>query len=151
MISYRPTKMDNARFIRWQGLAITQLSVAVSIVSGFSVAGLALGASSLLQGQEPRPSMLGLVAMGFLLLAAFCSCAAVITRLIDFRLTARKVMKDMKPDYDKPLLIFWRDKDEYSRATWRLFWAGQIAFLIGASLLVVIFAQAYVSRIAWTV
>jgi hypothetical protein len=134
------------KYIRWQGLAITQLTVAVSVVSGLSVAGLGLGASLLSSGSL-EPGVLVFVAMGFLCVSAFCSCAAVVTRLLDFRLTARKVRKDSTSNYDKPLVIFGKDKDEYGRATWRLFWFGQASFLLGASCLIVAFGQMYITRV----
>jgi hypothetical protein len=130
--------MADERYNRWQGLAITQLSVAVSLISGLSVAGLGFGAS-LLRDASPESQRLVLVAMGLLCIAAFCSCGAVVTRLLDFRLTARKVRKDSHPDYDKPLKIFDKDKDEYSRATWRLFWWSLATFLLGAALLIVVY------------
>lgn len=43
--------MTDTRYIRWQGLAITQFSVAVALISGLSVAGLGLGLT-LLQNKE---------------------------------------------------------------------------------------------------
>ena len=135
--------MATGKYIRWQGLAITQLTVAVSVVSGLSVAGLGLGVSLLSKGLV-NPGVLIFLAMGFLCTSAFCNYAAVVTRLLDFRLTARKVRKDSTPNYDKPLVIFWRDKDEYGRATWRLFWFGQTLFLLGASCLIVAVGQMYI-------
>jgi len=118
------------RYIRWQGLAINQLSIAVSLISGLSAAGIGFGVSQL--GGESGISIYLVLASIFMLgLAALCSAGAVVTRLLDFRLTARKVRKDEKPDYDKPLKIFLKDKEEYGRATWRLFWVGQISFLLG--------------------
>ncbi len=140
--------MADERFNRWQRLGITQLSVAVSLVSALSIAGLGLGVA-LLKRDTPEPNALILVSMGLLFVAAFCSCGAVITRLLDFRLTARKVRKDSKPEYEKSLKIFGKDKDEYSRATWRLFWIGLSAFFVGAALIIVSFGNMYVARILW--
>jgi len=138
--------MADERYNRWQGFAITQLSVAVSLISGLSVAGLGFGAS-LLSNESQASTLLVLSSMFCLCISAFCSCGAVVTRLLDFRLTARKVRKDQKPEYDKPLVIFWKDKDEYGKATWRLFWAGQFSFLLGALSLIVAFGQMLAARI----
>ena len=138
--------MADERYIRWQGLAITQLSVAVSLISALSVAGIGFGVSTL-TNEPAAPVGFLLASMLFLGVAALCSCAAVVTRLLDFRLTARKVRKDREPDYEKPLKIFWRDKDEYGKATWRLFWVGLVAFLIGVSGLAISYGQVVVSRV----
>lgn len=134
------------RYIRWQGLSITQLSVAVSLISALSVAAIGFGASTLTRGPSASAGLL-LVSMLLLGVAVLCSCAAVVARLLDFRLTARKVRKDMKPDYEKPLKIFWCNKDEYGKATWRLFWVGQVTFLIGVSALAIFYGQVVLGRV----
>lgn len=130
--------MADDRYIRWQGLAIAQLSVAVALISGLSVSSLALG-FSLLQNKEfvPCGTFKIMFAWSFplLLFAALFSCIAVVSRLLDFRLTARKVRKDKNPDCSRPLKIFWLGPDAYGRITWALFWLGCIAFLTGAVLL----------------
>ena len=101
--------MADDRYNRWQGLGIAQLSVAVALISGLSVAGLGVGLV-LLQNQKFLLSapfkFIFAASLLLLFLAALLSCVAVITRLLDFRLTARKVRKDAKPDYKKPLTMF---------------------------------------------
>ena len=138
--------MAEQRYSRWQGLAIAQLTVAVALISGLSVAGLGLG-MSLLQNKEfmqVQPYKLAFgCSMLLLLLAALFSCSAVITRLLDFRLTARKVRKDRNPKYDRPLTIFWLGPEPYSRATWGLFWACCLSFAVGAVVLVTCIGAAY--------
>ena len=137
--------MASVRYVRWQGLAINQLSIAVGLISGLSAAGIGFGVSQL--SSESNISIgLVLASILFLSIAALCSAGAVVTRLLDFRLTTRKVRKDSEPDYDKPLEIFRRNKDEYGRATWRLFWAGQISFLMGFSLLAVAYGNLVATR-----
>lgn len=141
--------MADDRYNRWQGLGIAQLSVAVALISGLSVAGLSVGLS-LLQKNEfllTAPKYVFMVSLLLLLIAALLSCGAVITRLLDFRLTARKVRKDMKPNYDKPLTIFWLGPDGYGRATWGLFWCSCLTFLVGVTLLVVSIGIAYADRL----
>lgn len=141
--------MADERYIRWQGLAIAQLSVAVALISGLSVAGLGAGLS-LLQNEKfllspPYKCIFGL-SLVLLLVAAFLSCGAVITRLLDFRLTARQVRKKQRPEYKKPLTLFGFDAEAYSRATWRLFWSSCASFTLGAVLLVVSIGVAYADR-----
>lgn len=142
--------MTDTRYIRWQGLAITQFSVAVALISGLSVAGLGLGLT-LLQNKEfvlsgiLKPYFAASLAL--LLGAAFLSCGAVVTRTLDFRLTARKVRKSTKPTYDKSLTIFFVGPEGYGGATWRLFWSSCIAFTGGVFLLVVAVGSTYADRL----
>lgn len=142
--------MADDRYNRWQGLAITQLSVAVALITSLSVAGLGVG-FSLLQNKEFLLTVpfkcVFVAALLLLLIAALLSCGAVITRLLDFRLTARKVRKDTKPTYDKSLTIFWLGPDCYGRATWGFFWASCFTFAVGVALLVVSIGAAYADRL----
>ena len=141
--------VDN-RYNRWQGLAIAQLSVAVALFSGLSVSALAVGLS-LLQNDKFRPCGVfkSLFAWAFplLLLAAITSVGSVVSRLLDFRLTARKVRKDHKPDYDRSLNIFWLGPDTYGRITWLLFWSSCITFLVGVAFLFASILGAYGNRL----
>ena len=141
--------MVDDRYNRWQGLGIAQLSVAVALISGLSVAGLGVGLS-LLQNEKFMASAPLKCAFAWslllLLLAAFLSCVAVITRLLDFRLTARKVRKDKNPSYEKSLTIFWLGPDAYGRATWGLFWSSCVSFTLGVVLLAVFIGAAYADR-----
>jgi hypothetical protein len=148
-LTRRTAPMADSRYNRWQGLAITQLSVAVALISGLSVAGLGVG-FSLLQNKDFMPAALLKCAFALslllLLFAAFLSCGAVVTRLLDFRLTARKVRKDTHPEYGLPLTMFWFGPGAYGRATWRLFWCSCISFTLGVVLLVVSIAATYSDR-----
>ena len=126
--------MADNPYNRWQGLAISQLSVAVALISGLSVSALAVGLS-LLQNENfiQLCASKSLFALSFplLILATVFSCMVVISRLLDFRLTARKVRKDQNPDYSRPLTIFWLGKDAYGRSTWFLFWLACLLFIVG--------------------
>jgi hypothetical protein len=73
-----------------------------------------------------------------------CGCYS---RTLDFRLTAREARKSQKPNYDKSLKIFGLASDDYSRATWRLFWPSCISLALGAVLFVVSVAAAYADRL----
>src|SRR5262245_23944474 len=110
--------MRDTRYNRWQGLAIAQFSVAVALISGLSVVGLGAG-FSLLQSEKFVLTGWWKCAFAssqvFFILATFFSCAAVITRTLDFRLTARTARKREEPDYNKSLKIFGCDSDGYGR------------------------------------
>ncbi len=139
--------MSDDRYNRWQSLAMAQMSVA--LISGLSVSALALGLS-LLQNETFTPrspfKLLFAWSFPFLLLAAIFCTAAVVSRLIDFRLTARKVRKIQKPNYTRPLTMFRLGPDAYGRLTWALFWAACVLFIVGVSLLFVSIGSAYAYR-----
>jgi hypothetical protein len=78
-----------------------------------------------------------------LLFGAFLSFLAVITRVLDFRLTARKVRKKQNPNYDCALTLFGFDDEAYGKATWRLFWASCFFFMAGMIMLIVTISIAY--------
>ena len=142
--------MADDRYNRWQGLAIAQLSIAVALISGLSVAGIGVG-FSLLQNKEfllaVQFKYVFAASLLLLLIAALLSCGAVITRLLDFRLTARKVRKATKQTYDKPLNIFGLGPDCYGRATWGLFWASCLMFVVGMVLLVLSVGVTFADRL----
>lgn len=136
----------NERYNRWQGLAIAQLSVAVALLSVLSVAGLGTGLS-LLQNKEFVASLPYKVtfAASFVLffVCAFCSCAAVISRTLDFRLTARATRKRRNADYDKPLTMLWLGAERYGQLTWFLFWISCLAFVAASVALAVAAGSVY--------
>jgi hypothetical protein len=141
--------MEDDRYNRWQGLAIAQLSVAVALISGLSVSALALGMSLLQNKEFVSPGAFGVAfawSFPLLLLAAVSSSGAVVSRLLDFRLTARKVRKDQKPNYSRSLTMFWLGPEAYGRLAWFLFWTGCVAFLAGVILLFTSIWAAYVCR-----
>lgn len=126
--------MVDERYVRWQGMGIAQLSVAVALISAWSVTGLGAG-FQLLRTRDFAPSppfkLIFLSALFLLLVAALCGFGSIITRLLDFRLTARQVRKKAKPDYDKPTEIFSCDSEQWGNATWRLFWVSCSCFALG--------------------
>ena len=122
------------RFNRWQGLAIGQLSVAVALYSALSIAGLGTGLS-LLQNKDFVAALQykATFASSFVLffICALTSCAAVVTRTLDFRLTARVARQRSNPQYAKPLTILCLGPEGYGRLTWFFFWVATLS-LIGA-------------------
>ncbi len=137
--------MSNDRFIRWQAQTIGQLSTALSLFSGLSVAGLGF-LFSLVRESSFNPSglfaALFIIALLSFLIASLAGSAAVITRLLDFRLTAQKTRKTT----EEPLTLFCTDASGYGRATWRLFWALIIFFVIGVLLSSIVLSSIYLCR-----
>jgi len=142
--------MPDQRFIRWQGLTIAQLSVAVALIYGVSIGGLGF-AFSLLQNKEFSPSgvfrWLFSSSLVLFVLATFFSCSVVIARLLDFRLTARKVRNTQDESSNRPLTIFWLDSDAYGRLTWGFFWLTCMLSVMGALALLVSVAATYADRL----
>jgi hypothetical protein len=130
--------MADTPYNRWQGLAIAQLSVAVALVSAVGIAGLG-AALSLLQSKDLVVPLCArkylAAAMGLDFAAVILSSTAVLSRTLDFRLTARKVRSDSAASYGKSLTIFWIGPDGYGRLTWCLFWPGSIFVLLGTAAL----------------
>lgn len=131
------------RFIRWQSHTLSQLSITLSLLSALSVGGLGLGLALLQkEGYEPHGvfAKLFLLALAMLLIASLSSVAATITRLLDFRLTAKKVRNG---DISEPLTMFGTDSNGWGRATWRLFWCTAVALIIAIACLCVSISQVY--------
>ncbi|GAB5605149.1 hypothetical protein [Sideroxyarcus sp. TK5] len=129
-------------FVRWQAITISQLSYAINLILGFSVAALGFQLS-LLQNSDFYLSSLGKCAYLISLTSLFFSTAfgvwVVINRLRDFRLTARTARKKEemlreKKDRDEidsvlgPYRIKSRERGE---ATWVLFWWQIGSFAVG--------------------
>jgi len=135
------------RFIRWQGHTLSQLSLALSLLSGLSVGGLGLGVA-LLQKDTFRPNgifaTLFLIALAALLIAAFSSVGATVTRLLDFRLTAKKVREG---ELAEPLTMFGSDSNGWGRATWRLFWCTALSLLIAIACMCLSVAHVYLGSL----
>ena len=142
--------MADNRYNRWQALAINQLSVAVALVSGLAISSLAL-ALSLLEHKEFAPGGLFkfLFACSFptLFASALLSSTAIISRALDFRLTARKVRKSQVPEYARPLRIFWLGPEAYGSITWGCFWSACVALLLGVFMLSASIVAAYANHL----
>ena len=137
--------MTNGRYGRWQAASMAQLTVVVALISSLSVTSLGAGLS-LLQNKE----FMALVSRGLfvtslisIFIAMFLICIAVVTRLLDFRLTARQIRKLQKPDYSKSLTIFCLNSKTYGKITWTLFWFVFSFFLSGILMFGVSIAGVY--------
>lgn len=141
--------MADPRYNRWQGIAITQFSVAVALMTAFSASALGTGLS-LLQSESFRQNShthLFAGALLALLLSALLSCASVISRTLDFRFTARKVRRDTTPGYDKPLTFLGLTLRGLGKLTWGLFWLSCISLLFGVFSMVICIACTYSGRL----
>ena|SRR5271157_3485968 len=127
--------MATERFVRWQRYSIAQLTFALNLFLGLSGASLAFGISLLREEGfcPPRFSRwtfsVGLVALTASVLGG---CAAVVSRVLDFRFTARTVRADENEDPEDEAAVYRYRSKVLGRLTWRLFWFELCSFLVGA-------------------
>lgn len=121
------------RFTRWQQYAMSQLTLALNMFFGLAVGALAFS-FSLLTDKEFSPAgcpkiafQIGLVS---LCIALFISCAAVISRLFDFRYTARKIRADHREE-ENDSAVYKYKSSLLGRLTWRLFWFQVATLFVG--------------------
>ncbi|WP_339511908.1 hypothetical protein [Pseudomonas sp. RL_15y_Pfl2_60] len=138
--------MTNERFVRWQGQTISQLSTALALFSGLSVAGLGF-LFSLVHETSFKPTgvvaALYLLAILSLFIGTIAGSTAVVTRLLDFRLTAKKTINT---SYE-PLTLFGANATTLGKATWVSFWVLLISFTIGILLSSLVIGSIYLSDI----
>ena len=142
--------MSNDKFVRWQGYSISQLTFALNLFLALSVGALAFGLKLLndekvlITGCSKYAFSLGLIAVIF---SIILGCAAVISRLMDFRFTARKVRSDDKHDPDEESGVYKHRAACLGRLTWRLFWAELSTFAIGLVGLMIGLFSAYGTKL----
>jgi len=126
---------------------MAQLSTALSLLSGLSIAGLAF-LFSLVREKDFLPmgcyAALFLIALVAFFVAAATGTAAIVTRLLDFRLTVSKFRNGTVGD---PLTFFGADASGYGKATWRLFWVLVTSFSVAVILATVVISRVYLKGI----
>ena len=134
---------SNDRFVRWQGYALAQLTFSINLFFATALAALGfdLNLVSTLPSQNAGWISCGLlVSSGLLFVSLIAGMGAVISRLVDFRLTARKIRSGDLGAADDELGLIAHKTKALGRSTWRLFWI-QVAFLalgLGGSLFTVL-------------
>jgi hypothetical protein len=121
------------RFVRWQGYTISQLTFALNMFFGLAVGALAFS-FTLVKDENfvlpPCPKFAFKIGIVSLCMAVFVSCAAVISRLFDFRYTARKVRADDKEEEEESAVYKYRSA-LLGRLTWKLFWIQVVTLSAG--------------------
>jgi uncharacterized membrane protein len=142
-------KEMNDRFVRWQGYSIGQLTLALNMFFGLSVGALAFAFSLVLDKKfvlSDYPKLAFQIGLISLCLAVFVSCAAVISRLFDFRYTARKIRSDEKEEVEESSIYKYKSS-ALGRLTWRLFWTQVVTLTVGLIGLVIGILAGYGDRI----
>ncbi len=125
--------LTDPRYVRWQGIAMAQFTVAIALLSALSISMLGAGSALALHRDTPNPGAHGLaLGLSMLLLTAvvLLCLLATVSRTLDFRLTARKVRGK------RCLTMFGLDKDQFGRISWLCFWSALLLFLGGSLLFV---------------
>ncbi len=78
------------RYVRWQNYRILQLSFSINLFLGFAVASLAYAINLKLSSNLGNPDLLIFIIKWWSWSAAF-GCLATVSRLLDFRFTAKKI------------------------------------------------------------
>lgn len=110
------------RYVRWQKYRISQLSFSINLFLGFAVASLAYAINLKVTGTVSDSPELEL-SIYWWSASAILGSISTLSRLLDFRYTARKI-KDENP-CDKEKAKF------FGKVTWGTFWAQITSYLIG--------------------
>jgi hypothetical protein len=120
---------ENEPYNRWQGFRINQLGLCISLFLTFAVATLGFSVNLLVQPTFPITVcfarvifLLSLVLGSISLLFGSLAC---LTRLADFRLTAKVVRHRSDPSMNSRVDLWREQYDKFGRWTWRLFY-GQL-------------------------
>jgi len=115
------------RYIRWQEYRINQLSFSINLFLGFAVASLGYAINLKLESRIPDSTALPSIILWSA--SAFLGCVVTLSRLMDFRFTARKIKDGGECN---ELLAMW-----FGSITWDTFWGQVIAYAAGACWFVV--------------
>ena len=136
------------RYVRWQALSITQTSVLVSLLSALSLAGLSTSLSFVKDSAFTAASgvrgSLGLAFAGFAVCVLF-STVTVLSRAIDFRLTAREVRLQDNPSMEIKASLFGISSRGFGKITWFCVWSSFISFCVGSTSLAAAVYSVYFS------
>ncbi len=125
--------MASDRYIRWQGYAISQLTFALNLFLGMSVGSLAFS-FTLIKDKDfilaGCPKLLFQIALLSFSISVVASCGAVVSRLLDFRFTAKKIRSDESANIEESSVYKYKYK-LLGQLTWRLFWIQLTTLIVG--------------------
>jgi hypothetical protein len=124
---------DSERFIRWENYLITQLSFSINLFLGFAVASLAYVINLKLNNSNHLELDLNIIILWWSF-SAFFGSLATLSRLLDYRHTARKIRYRGKCNilmakYCTPV-------------SWGFFWVQVVCFVIGSFLFISVVVSA---------
>mgnify|MGYP001112200933 CR=1 FL=1 len=115
------------RYVRWQDYRITHLSFAINLFLGFAVASLAYAINLKLENRPHGNLPVETTIIWWALSAAF-GCIATMSKLLDYRYTARKIkdggsFNTFMAKYSGPV-------------TWGTFWVQVVTYAVGATIFI---------------
>lgn len=120
-------KEQKERYVRWQEYRITQLSNSTNLFLGFAAASLAYAINLKLSGSLHSNISLEQIIIWWAISALF-GCLSTITKLLDYRFTARKIR------YSGQFNTFMANN--MGCLTWVFLWIQIITYAIGAYLFI---------------
>ena len=127
------------KFIRWQGITITQLSYSINLILTFSVAAIGF-AISLLLNENFKPTScqayIFFLSLFLLLVSGALGIWCTINRLRDFRTTAKITNLECKEGNEAELSTLRALTQKLGEKTWGIFWWQIGAFSVGIFVLV---------------
>jgi hypothetical protein len=138
------------RLVRWQGQAIGQLTFATNLFVGFSVGALAYVLAYLRETTftpEAGYAKLYIASIVLLCLAAVFGLGAVVTRLLDFRMTAQTVRLRKDQAAASEIKASSETATRLGKATWTCFWLMLVGFFFGVAFFTASLVSVYGSRI----
>jgi hypothetical protein len=133
------TEGPKGSFIRWQSTTIAQLTYAVNLVLGFSVAALAFQVTTLLN-EKFNPVSWQKCAFSISLLALLASAGlgiwCVVNRLRDFRATTKVARMREQKKTEEEMEPHRSLYEKLGKRTWLIFWWQIGTFGVGMLLLV---------------
>ncbi len=117
----------NERYVRWQDNRITQMSFAINLFLGFTVASLAYAINLKIKGDAPSNIPIEATIIWWTI-SAFCGSIATISKLLDYRYTAKKIK-------DRGAFNSFMAKG-CGHVTWCSFWVEIASYAFGALLFI---------------
>jgi hypothetical protein len=127
------------KFIRWQGIAITQLSYSINLILTFAVAAIGFSVSLLLNENFKPTSYQAyaiLISLLLLLISGALGIWCTINRLRDFRATAKITNLKRKEGNEVELSVLRALTMKLGKKTWGIFWWQIGTFSAGVFVLV---------------
>ncbi len=138
---------ENEPYTRWQGFRINQLGLCISLFLSFAVATLGFSLHLLVQSEFPITSCYAKVFFVFSavfgLLSILLGSIACVTRLTDFRITAKVARRPSDSESDHLRDCYVR----LGKWTWRLFKGQLVLFGLQATGLILALGITYWRRL----
>jgi len=116
------------RYIRWQNYRINQLTFSINLFLGFAVASLAYAINMKVTALQGANSIGLFLPIYWWSASAVLGIIASLSRLLDFRYTARKIKDSSECDKEKAKF--------FGKVTWGSFWVQVVTYVVGGYLFI---------------